>query len=300
VRYISLLLIILVSACIATTDYDRLRQDVSGLQRDYFEVKSDVSALKDKTDLVVKEDSFAAVRESQTTINTRLSEMSMSLQELRGRFEENRYFLDKTMKDSAADREMLKVELTRLENEINALKSRYAPAEGEGQPSDGQPEAVRPDAGQSPETVEGGTEPPQPEKITDSTDISDEKTLAYESAIRTYKDKNYKDARKMFEAFSRDYPDTTLTDNAQFWIAETYYAEKDYEGSILAYETLLKKYPESDKTSGALMKQGFAFIELGDKKTGRIILEKLIEKFAESPEAEIAQKKLNVLDKSPY
>lgn len=87
------------------------------------------------------------------------------------------------------------------------------------------------------------------------------------------------------------------TDNAQFWIAETYYNEKDFEGAILAYETLLKKYPNSEKVPGALLKQGFSFIEIGDRKTGKTILEKLRERYPDSKEAGLAKKKIEELEK---
>ncbi len=125
----------------------------------------------------------------------------------------------------------------------------------------------------------------------------DEKTSSYDAAYQAFKDKKYKEAREKFEAFIKDYPKNDLTDNAQFWIAETYYAEKNYEDAILSYEALLKKYPDSKKTSGALLKQAFAFIEINDAKTGKIILNKLIEKYPDSKDAELARKKLTELDK---
>ena len=81
-----------------------------------------------------------------------------------------------------------------------------------------------------------------------------------------------------------NYPDSEYSDNARFWIAESYY-EGNYEDAILAYEELFKKNPQSDKIAGAMLKQGSAFYELNDKKTGNIVLEKLIEKFPDSEQA---------------
>jgi tol-pal system protein YbgF len=96
----------------------------------------------------------------------------------------------------------------------------------------------------------------------------------------------------------KEFPQDELADNAQFWIAETYYGEKDYETAILAYEAVLKKYPKSEKAQGALLKQGFSFVEIGDKKTGKTILDKLIEIYPESREAELAKKKIEEIEKS--
>ena len=139
--------------------------------------------------------------------------------------------------------------------------------------------------------------PQPPDTSQENTGVQDKSTKSYDTALQAFKDKKYKESREKFEAFIKDYPKSELTDNAQFWIAETYYAEKNYEDAILAYETLLKKYPDSKKTSGAMLKQAFAFIEIGDAKTGKIILKKLVEKYPDSKDAELARKKIAELDK---
>ena len=51
----------------------------------------------------------------------------------------------------------------------------------------------------------------------------------------------YKEAREQFEVFIKEFPQDELTDNAQFWIAETYYREEDFENAILAYEDGIKE-----------------------------------------------------------
>ena len=137
------------------------------------------------------------------------------------------------------------------------------------------------------------TPPPQPPKTGEQKD----KTKLYESALSAFKDKKYKEAREKFEVFTKEFPENELTDNALFWIGETYYNEKDFESAILAYETVLKKYPKSEKAASALLKQGFSFIETGDKKTGKTILENVRERYLNSKEAELAKKKIEEIDK---
>jgi len=292
-RFLPLFLLLFVSACATSGDFELLRQDVNNLKRESFETKKEIDSLKEKTVGTVKEDSFTAVRESQAEISSRLSEIAQGLQELRGRFEENKYFFEKTLKDSASERELLKSQITGIENQIKTFKDKFAAIESQMKAqelSNEQPVSAKTDSGQTDKSEQ------KQDKVIAKKDTPDDKTKAYESAYQAFKDKKYKEAREKFEAFIKDYPKNELTDNAQFWIAETYYSEKDYEGAILAYETLLKKYPESEKTSGALLKQGLAFIDIGDKKTGRIILQKLIEKFPDSKDAELAKKKLAETD----
>jgi len=292
---LAVLLLCMLSACVSNTDFYRLRSEVNDLRRESAAAKTEVNTLKEKTAEAVKEDSFTAVRESQAGMTSRVNDLSSSLQEMRGRFEENRYFVEKTLKESTAERDLLKTQISSLENQVKLLKEKMAVIEGVTK----QKEPVNEQTGTSAQAEAPGQKADiaTPDKTPEKKDSVDKKTNAYDAAYQLFKDKKYKDARSGFEAFIKDYPKNDLTDNAQFWIAETYYAEKYYEDAILAYESLLKKYPGSKKTSTALLKQAFAFIEIKDVKTGKIILNKLIEQFPDSKDTELARKKLAEIDK---
>ena len=294
-RLLSVLLLFFFSACVSETDFYRLRTDVNELKNEFSTSRTEIGSLREKTAGAVKEDSFMAVRESQADLTSRVNDLSSSQQELRGRFEENRYFVEKTIKESGAERDILRAQISSLESQIKQLKDRITVIESATQQKE-------PLSGQTGSAAQGEGSGQKPEPATldrapDSKGLQDDRTKDYEAAYQTFKDKKYKEAREKFERFIKDYPRNDLTDNAQFWIAETYYSEKYYEDAILAYEALLKKYPESKKTSGALLKQAYAFIEIGDTKTGRIILNKLDEKYPDSKDAALARKKLAELDK---
>lgn len=117
----------------------------------------------------------------------------------------------------------------------------------------------------------------------------------YKEAFETYQRGDMEGARKKFEAFLKQYPNTELSDNAQFWIGETYYAKKDYERAILEYEKAIAKYPEGDKVAAAILKQAFAFLELGDKTNGRNLLRRVMERYPRSEQAEVARKRLETI-----
>lgn len=280
-----ILLLLFVSSCASSGDFDVLRRDINDLRRESTETKKEVNSLKEKTTGVVKEDSFAAVRENQAEINSRLAEISSNLQQLRGRFEEYKYSAEKTLKDTATERDIVRAQIAAVEAQTKALKDKLAAIEGAGNKSGDNTES-----GQEKTEAASEERPKEP---------GDEKAKVYDAAYQAFKEKKYKEAREKFEAFLKEFPKDKLAGNAQFWTAETYYAEKDYESAILAYETLLKKYPENDKTSGALLKQGLSFIEIGDKKTGRAILGKLVEKYPNSKDAGVAKKKIAELEKKP-
>lgn len=144
--------------------------------------------------------------------------------------------------------------------------------------------------------------PPEPEKTALPKETPPEGkgplTVAgslYKDAYETFQKGDMEGARRKLEAFLKQYPNTELSDNAQFWIAETYYQRKDFEKAILEYEKVIVKFPEGDKVPSALFKQALAFLELGDKTNARGLLRRVIEKYPHSEQAELAKKRLDTL-----
>lgn len=273
------------SSCATTEDLALIRQDVSKLQRDSLAAREDMNKVKEKTTGVAREESVSVMRESQAEIQSTLSNLSRDIQLLNGRFEENKYFVEKTLKNSVSEMDLIKVQITGIEGQLKDIKSRLSTLEEQvKQQKDSLKEQQKEAEAKSGEPQKEG----QPEKTTKPAD----KTSRYEEAYGAFKNKKYKQAREKFEVFIKEFPKDELTDNAHYWIAETYYSEQDFEGAILSYETLLKKYPDSQKAPGALYKQGLSFIEIGDRKTGKVILEQLIERYPKSREAELAKKQL--------
>ena len=117
----------------------------------------------------------------------------------------------------------------------------------------------------------------------------------YREAFETYQKGDMEGARKKFEAFLKQYPNTDLSDNAQFWIGETYYAKKDYERAVLEYEKVIVKYPEGDKVPAAMLKQALSFLELGDRTNGKNLLRRVMERYPRSEQAEVAKKRLETV-----
>jgi tol-pal system protein YbgF len=217
------------------------------------------------------------MKESQSSILTQTSDLSKELQTLKGRFDENKYFMDKTIKDLLSEKDLQQAKIASLENELKELKSKISshPAEKK------EASAVQ----------EGPNDAEAEAKDQKAADAADPQKL-YDDAQIDFKEKRYADARQKFEKFSKDFPKHTLTPNSYFWLGESYYADKKYEDAILAYEAFLKKYPNHEKTKGAMLKQAFAFVEMGDKKTGKVLLEKVMEKYPNSREADLAEKKI--------
>ena len=114
----------------------------------------------------------------------------------------------------------------------------------------------------------------------------------YDLSRKAFDEGKLEAARQGFEDLLKYHPKSNHTDNAQFWIGETYYREKWFEKAILEYQKVIENYPKGNKVPASRLKQGLAFSNLGDNTNARLILQELIKKHPQSNEAKIARKKL--------
>jgi tol-pal system protein YbgF len=117
-------------------------------------------------------------------------------------------------------------------------------------------------------------------------------TAAYNQAYNDYMQGNYDLAVAGFEAFLSQFPGTSLTAHAQYWIGEAYFNKKEYINALNAYDRVLADYPTSDKAAGALYKTGAVYAELEDKPKARVFLKRVIEEHPQSEEANLAKQRL--------
>jgi len=281
-----LIVISLLSSCVTTEQYDLTRQELTRLRNDNIYIKNELNNLKEKTSDIASQDSFNAMRESQATMQSQLSTVAKDIQLLNGRFEEHKYSVEKALKDTSGETELLQVQMTTIEGQLKEINEKIASFEAE--------KDVLQTPQQEPEAKpEEPLSEPQPQDEASHSLL--DKVKKYEDAYSTFKEKKYAEARTKFQTFLKEYPQDDLSDNAQFWVAETFYWEEDYENAILSYEIVLKKYKDSQKAPNAFLKQGLSFVKLGDKKTGKIILEQVSERYPDSREAELAKESLKDL-----
>ncbi len=283
----------------AIQDIETLKADVSRLQGDNVNLKSELDKFKEKSTAgITGEESFNTIRQSQAEIQTEISSVTKESQILSGKFEENKDYTEKKLRDTSLELDLLRAQLAAVENQFKETKNKMNAFDDRSrrqEPSKEQPKQTE----KKPEEVKKEPAPAEAQPAKPAATTSGSSKAKYDAALKIYNGKKYKEAREKFEAFIKEFPKDQLAENAYFWISETYYSEKDFEGAIVAYESLLKKYPKGQKTPTALYKQALSFIEIGDKKSGKVILEQLIEKYPKSQEAEKAKIKLQELEKQP-
>ncbi len=102
----------------------RLRSEIDDLRKQTSAARAEVDNLKEQASRAVKEDAFSAVRESQAETTSQIRDLSGSVQELRGRFDENRYFVEKSLKEAAADRDILRAQISSIESQLKTIKEK--------------------------------------------------------------------------------------------------------------------------------------------------------------------------------
>jgi tol-pal system protein YbgF len=117
-------------------------------------------------------------------------------------------------------------------------------------------------------------------------------TELYDTAYADYNKGRYPLAIQGFQEYLVAYPNTDLSDNAQYWIAESLYAQKKYKEAIAAFDKLLKQWPQSDKAAAGLLKKGYALIELGQKAEGVVQLQYVMHEFPTAEESRLARARL--------
>jgi TolA-binding protein len=73
----------------------------------------------------------------------------------------------------------------------------------------------------------------------------------YDTAYGDYTKGRYALAVQGFQDYLKAYPNTDLSDDAQYWIGESRYAQKNFREPVADFDKLLKDWPKSNKAAAA-------------------------------------------------
>lgn len=269
---------VFLAGCVTTADMETMQMNMTRLQIESSRQSNEIAQIKSELSNLSKNvsslnHSLGAMREGHAAILTQTSDLSREIQMLKGRFEENKHFIDRTAKGWASERELLNAKMASLEKEIKQLNDKINSLS----------ETLKSQAPHAPGRMHEPHAAIPP--------VADPQRL-YDDAHIDFQERRYAEARQKFKQFIKDFPKHAFVPHAHYWIGESYFEDKKFEDAILAYETFLRQYPNHERVRDAMLKQAYAFIELKDTRTGRVILERLIEKYPNSREAELAKRRL--------
>ncbi len=119
-----------------------------------------------------------------------------------------------------------------------------------------------------------------------------EEKAAYDQAFQSLKDLRYADAAERFRSFLDRYPNNEYSDNAQYWLGESYYVTRNYDIALTAFQELMDRYPDSPKVPDALLKMGYTHYELQQWDSARAALTLVVERYPDTTLARLAESRL--------
>ena len=219
---------------ILDNEVDKLQSQINTLQKENDSTKNEISDLR------------AENQKLKADLSLRLENLQSEIRTLSTSIEEYKELLKRPSKEIDRVKGEMEGRLKNLEERRKTQEDKIKEIEECLKVLDGK-------------TAGSTSKPMESEKVVSTKEIPAElKGIStgmgdlYKDAYETFHKGDLEGARRKFEAFLKQYPNTELSDNAQFWIGETYFLKKDYERAILEYEKAIVKYPEGDKISAAI------------------------------------------------
>lgn len=122
----------------------------------------------------------------------------------------------------------------------------------------------------------------------------------YQKLMKLVDEGHEQQAAAGFEAFLQQYPQGKYSDNAQYWLGESYYAAGDYASAIRAFNALLVTYPESPKYPHALLKIAFSHYELKEFTKARELLQQVRNNYIGTSASRLAERRLKKMTIEGY
>ncbi|MGL5430336.1 MAG: tol-pal system protein YbgF [Vibrio sp.] len=195
----------------------------------------------------------------QLQMQKQLDDMVLEVNELRGQIEKNNYDMQQMLQ---RQRELF-VELDRVRGELKSPAAASAAS-----------------VANSNDAAQG----------TFSSDTNEQ--AAYQNAVDLIlKKRDYAGAIAAFQQFQSDYPNSTLSANAHYWLGQLYFANKDDQAAAKSFAAVVSQR-DSNKRADALVKLGDIAKRNNNAEQARKFYQQTVDEYPDSASAEIAKQNL--------
>jgi tol-pal system protein YbgF len=118
----------------------------------------------------------------------------------------------------------------------------------------------------------------------------------YQAAFDLLKDGKYPEAIGGFTQFLASFPNSTLADNAQYWLGEAHYVTRQFPEALRHFQAVVDKHPDSRKIPDALLKIGYCNYELKNYPAARSALGQVVSRFGDTTAARLASQRLTKME----
>lgn len=122
----------------------------------------------------------------------------------------------------------------------------------------------------------------------------------YRDAFELLKQRKYPEAVVAFNDLLHRFPQGQYTDNARYWLAETYYVQRNYPAALAEFDRLVQLNPGSPKVPGALLRIGYIQYEQEAYDQARTVLRQVVAQYPDSTEARLAQSRLEQMGRERH
>jgi TolA-binding protein len=131
--------------------------------------------------------------------------------------------------------------------------------------------------------------------VTFASDGVDNYKAAYQDALDDFYTRNYRRAISKFQALLERNTNHDLSDNAQYWIGESYFALGDYYRAIAAFQKVFT-FEGANKVDDAQLMIGLSYLKTGDYETARTEFITLLSSYPTSEYVPKAQRFLKSIE----
>jgi len=268
--FIAVVLLLSISAteplAAANKEHQQMMADIRMLQQQNTRLQAQLAAVTKLLESVTArlEEQAAASRKSFADQKTLADTMNADLRVLREKIDESN------------------VRLGSLSEEVEGIRLAQGAA----------PQAAAPAALVDPSPTAQPAAPPAPRPG----GFGASPSQAFETARSDYYMGNWSLAIQGFESFLKTFPKSDLTDDAQYYIGETYYMSGRFPDALVAYNAVVERYPSSNTLPDTYYKRGMAQKALGQTAQAKESLSFVVKTYPSSDAAFLAKQALDQLN----
>jgi tol-pal system protein YbgF len=248
-----------------------------GVSREIVQLQTQVQALQDQmTHMQQSFDERMGVMKNLVEQSTdSMNKVAASVTDLQGS-------LQKQQTDSGTHVDQISGQIQSLNDTLDELKARLAKVSKQLEDMQAAQQNVAAQQSQQTQQQQQQAQAPPPDVL-------------YNNALRDYNAAKNDLAAQEFADYVKYYPNTDLTGNSYFYLAELEFRQGNYQQAVKDYDQVLQNFPTGNKAPAAQLKKGFALLELGQKDSGVAELRRLIQRYPRSNEALQAKDRLRKL-----
>jgi len=214
------------TGCVSSQDIEGLQSQLSDIQRQMLQIQKQAQQAPSKQEVADLGSNVGqqmqGLLKTEADMQVKLRDLGTQIEALQAKLEDTNYRLSQLSQQIAATNQDLK-----------GFRGQAPAPEGQVPPQQQQPPAPNGGGG-------AGIDP---------------KSL-YDAAYNDYLKGNYDLGVREFQEYLSNFPNTDLSDNAAYWIGESYYRQRRFRQAVEEFDIVITRYPKGDKMPSALLKKG--------------------------------------------